>query len=93
MKSTLCKPLVKTGSSLLAFRDLVEGTRHIFSQPSFSHKIGTILPSKWEVTEQEREMGFSCGKAVLQPVPTDGKHNTSEPWRRRAGWGGEVSAF
>lgn len=37
--------------------------------------------------------GFLVGKAILQPLPKDGKHNTSE-WRRRgAGWGGEVSAF
>ena len=46
MKSTLNKPLVKPGTSFLVYRDLVKGTRHIFSQPFASLKIGTIPPSK-----------------------------------------------
>lgn len=52
-RNTLDKHWVKTGILVLVFRNLVEGPRHNYLHPAFSPKIGTILPSKWEVRERE----------------------------------------
>lgn len=92
LKSNLYQPMVKQ-TMFVVFRILVKGSSHIFSLPSFFLKIGTLLTSKWEVREWESGDVLG-GKAILQPLPKDSKHNTSEWWRRvGAGWGGEVSAF
>lgn len=75
------------GATWLVVRILVKGTSHESSHPPSFLKIVSNFTSKEEVREFESSV-FSppWEKAIFQPIPKHGRHNTSERGKEILGW-------